>query len=749
MVEDAHWADEATLDLVRHLARRVHGCRALVLVSYRPEDTASSGGLRVVLGDTASAMGVRRIDLPPLTVDAVASLAGAHTGDASAADLHRLTGGNAFFVTEALSAGTSEPPQTVRDAVLARVSRLGDIGQRALEVVALAGSRAETEMVAELLNAGLTALDEPLARGLLRQSGTDVLFRHELARQAVAAEIPAGRSVHLHRRLLAALEARDADPALLAHHAEAAGDDEAVLTYGRAAATRAAGLGAHREAVRQYQRALRYADALPSEDKAQLCWDLGYECYLTGRVDASIEAVTQAREMWEALGDTVRVGDAWRCESRLNWYAGRNDMAEEQARTAIDLLDGSGSVEEAMAYSNRAGLEMLRSDLEGTREWGTRTLALIETLPDGAERDEVQVHVLATLGTMEVTSGDLAEGERMLCHSLEAARRREQHEQAARAYNNLAACAVAQRRFEAARHYIDEGYEYCVDRDLDSCSLYLLGARAEMLLNQGDHVGARAAAETILSRSEMTPMTAHEPTVVLGCLESRTGGPRAASLLAEGQAMADPTGETQRIAPTTAAGCVHSWISGDVAAAESAAERAWSLVSGADCPWNRGAVATWLAAGIEVPQTLAPPYAAERAGRWVEAAELWRATGSPFDQALALARSGEPEPLGEAVRIFDRLGAAAAAARARALLRATGAAVPRATPASSHPAGLTTREQEVLGLVASGLTDAAIAERLVISRRTAEHHVASILAKLRVSGRGELLDLSIGDTASG
>ena len=66
VIEDAHWADEATLDLVRHLARRIHTCRALVLVTYRPED-AGGHGLRLLLGETASASGTRRIDLPPLT----------------------------------------------------------------------------------------------------------------------------------------------------------------------------------------------------------------------------------------------------------------------------------------------------------------------------------------------------------------------------------------------------------------------------------------------------------------------------------------------------------------------------------------------------------------------------------------------------------------------------------------------------------------------------------------------------------
>ena len=741
VVEDAHWADEATLDLLRHLARRVHSCRALVMVSYRPEDTTSGDALRMLLGDTASASGTRRIDLAPLTRSGVARLAAEH-GSADPDRLYDVTGGNPFFVTEALHAGTGELPPTVRDAVLARVSRLGEAGQRALELVALAGSRAESELVGALLGAGLAALDEPLERGLLRQSGGDVVFRHELARLAVADEIPAGRRVHLHRRLLAALTERGADPARLAHHAEAARDHDAVLRHGRAAGALAAELGSHREAVRQYLRALEHAGRLAPSERAQLLWDLGYEQYLTGSIDASIEAVSAARRLWEELGDTVRVGDAWRCQSRLHWFAGRNETAEEQAEPRSSCWTAPSSVAEAMAYSHRTGLEMLRNDLDGTREWGRRTLALIERLPAGPELDEVRVHALATLGTMEATAGDLAEGERMLTESLAGAQRANQHEQAARALNNLASCAVVQRRYDAARRYLDEGYEYCVDRDLDSWTTYVLGMRAEMLLGLGDHAGARAAAEEVLALQDTTtPMALQAPLFVLGSLESRTGGARAAELLDQAQAMADPTHEAQRIAPSTAARSVHAWITGRPGVARSLAAEAWPLVSRADCPWNRGAIATWLPPDVDVDVTVAPPYTLERAGAWADAAAWWQEAHCPFDAALALARSEDPELLTEAVRVFDRLGADAAAGRARAMLRAAGVVVPRATRASRNPNGLTAREEEVLALLRRGRSDAEIAEQLVISRRTAEHHVASVLGKLGVRSRRDVAEM--------
>ena len=762
VVEDAHWADEATLDLIRHLARRVHDRRALVLVTYRPEDATAGHPLRLLLGDAATAAGTRRMALAPLSLAAVRALAS--TADApDAARLHEVTGGNPFFVTEVLAAGGSDVPATVRDAVVARVARLSPPARHALDAVALAGAWAELSLLEDVLSDGFGALDEPLEHGVLRVDDGDVTFRHELSRLAVADQVPPARRLSLHRRLLAVLRSWAAagvpvDPARLAHHAEAAGDSDGVRAYAPEAAARAAALGAHREALQQYRRALRHADPLPDAQRAELLRLLGYECYLTDLIEDALLAETEALRIWAALDDTVRVGDTHRFLSRLNWFVGRNEQAEWHAARATAVLAGTGSVELAMAQSNAAQLRMLASDLAGTREWAGQALALLDRLPAGPRENEVRVHVLNNLGTAELQTGDAEAGKRMLVESLDRARAGDLHEHAARAYSNLASIAVSRHRHAEAAAAITDGLAYCDERDLDSWGLYLRGWQSELLLHRGELRPAETCGAEVLRHPDVAPISMIIPLTVVARARARTGVGDWREPLDRAAALAAGTGELQRLGPVAATRSEVAWLAGDDAAARAAAAEVLRTVGPAGDPWRLGMVASWLAreaagsdppglapeavdpdpAGL-VPGGLVGPYALETAGRWLDAAAEWDRLGSPYERALALVRGGERAGLTEAVLVLDGIGAGAAAARVRGLLRARGWSPPRGPRSStvSHPSGLTVREAEVLALVSEGLTDSAIAARLVLSRRTVEHHVASILAKLGVASRQE------------
>jgi predicted ATPase len=323
VLEDVHWADEATLDVLRLLARRVEALPALVVVTYRDDALDRAHPLRILLGELATSRAVGRVKLVRLSPAAVAQLAEPY--GIAADELYRKTGGNPFFVVEALASGAEGIPDTVRDAVLARAARLSSAAVTLLEAVAVVPPQAELWLLEALAGAAADALDECLASGMLVVGSGGVAFRHELARLAVEESVPPHRKVSLHRRALAAL----ADPpgdvpdlARLAHHAEAAGDAEAVLRFAPAAAARAASLGAYREAAAQYARALRFGGRLPPGRRAELLEGRSYACYLADQNDAAIEAIQDALACRRQLGQRLEEGDALRWLSKTLLVSG-------------------------------------------------------------------------------------------------------------------------------------------------------------------------------------------------------------------------------------------------------------------------------------------------------------------------------------------------------------------------------------------------------------------------------------------
>jgi predicted ATPase len=248
VVEDVQWADDATLDLLRFVGRRLRDLPVLLVVTFRDDALAPADTLRVALGELSGQRWTRRIDLPPLSPAGVRRLAEGTTYPPE--ELHRLTGGNPFFLVEILGGGGEEVPASARDAVLARAARLDDAARQTLELASLDGYRVDPTLVAAAAGAEVETFDELVAAGLMTSDGDTLQFRHELSRRAVESAIPHHRRVTGHRSLLEALIARrcDDDDARLAYHAEGAGDADLVRRYAPAAAEQAAALGAHREA---------------------------------------------------------------------------------------------------------------------------------------------------------------------------------------------------------------------------------------------------------------------------------------------------------------------------------------------------------------------------------------------------------------------------------------------------------------------------------------------------------------------
>ena len=280
-----------------------------------------------------------------------------------AGEVYQRTGGNPFYVTEVLAAGSERVPTTVRDAVLARVSRLSRAGRDVVAAAAVLGLRAEAALLVEVSGQPLTAVDECLHRGVLVADGDAVGFRHELARLAVERSLPRALRAGLHARALAELTAAGSrDDRRLAHHAAGCGDRAAVLRHAPLAATRAARLGAHREAAEEFQLALRYHDP-PDRQRATLLEQLSYECYLTDQLERARAGRLAALEIREQEKDALSIGTSQRWLSRLSWFLGQNEDSERYAAAAVATLESLAPGRElAMASSNQAQLRMLADD---------------------------------------------------------------------------------------------------------------------------------------------------------------------------------------------------------------------------------------------------------------------------------------------------------------------------------------------------------------------------------------------------
>jgi DNA-binding CsgD family transcriptional regulator/type II secretory pathway predicted ATPase ExeA len=738
VLEDAHWADDATLDVLRLLAGRLHGVRVLVVVTYRDDGLDVSHPLRLVLGEVAARPGHDRVHLAPLSAAAVATLAASRALDA--AELHAITGGNPFFVTEVLAGSGDHIPATVRDAVLARVARLSSQARQLLDAVAVVPGEVELWLLTALAGEAIDRLDEAIASGVLRAGDTGVSFRHELARRAVAESIAPHRRVALHERALAVLAGRtdrQLDPARLAHHADAAGAAEAVLRYAPAAGARAAGLGAHREAAAQYARALRYADSAPAAVRAELLERRAHECFLIDASGDAIVALEAAIACHRERGDRRAEAVALAALSEVLWCPGLIDRAVTASEEAVSILERDGaSVELAMACCKVAQLYKDSEDAEKTVHWATRALEIADELDDVPAR----VDALVTLGGMALVQGDEA-GRGQLDEAMRIARDTRLSVAIGRVWVHLAWAALRHRDSAALDSVLRSGLADCSDLGLDLHALYLTGYRASWLLDRGRWDEAAATAEGVLRTTGVSRVPRILGLIVSGLVRARRAEAGARERLDEAVAVAVGSGELQRIAPAAAARAELGWLEGDPTAVDAATAPALELARRRDAPWVVGELESWRRrAGLEAGPVSeeAAPFAAEAAGEWRAAAAFWDDRGYPYLAALARGDSGDEAALREALDALHELGARAAAQAVSRRLRARGVRrLPRGPRATTrtNPAGLTRREVEVLELVAEGLQNRQIAGRLYLSEKTVDHHVSSILRKLDVRTR--------------
>jgi DNA-binding CsgD family transcriptional regulator/tetratricopeptide (TPR) repeat protein len=726
VIEDLHWADDATLDLVALLGRRLVRSPGCLIITSRNEALPE---VRRVLSALPREC-VRRIEPDPLSADAVAQLA--REAGRDAADLHAVTGGNPFFVTEALATPAGEIPASVRDAVAFRIATLDDAAREVVELCAVVPGATELK----LITSPAAAIDACIDAGLLQLRGETLAFRHDLARLAVEEGISPVRRRELDQKVLRALEdGGGADLARLVHHARRAGDSAAIRRLAPAAAKAAGAAHGHRQALAHWEA----ANAAAGGDDPEALEGITKEAYLCGRLDQAVEAARALLAHHEH--DPLKKGDSLRRLSRVLWWSGQGEEARERGDEAIEVLEAfPDSRELAMAISARSQLAMLCEDSRKAIEFGMRAVTLARRLDDA----EIISHGLINLGTATFFLPDGERGRALIEEGFVLAAGIGHDEEAVRALVNLATGTLMRRRDDRrVDDDIERALRFARARELDGYLQYTLGMRATLRVRRGEWRSAEADARESLGMGKQFGVSQCPSLLVLGRLASRRGDPSAGALLQDAWDRAVETQELQRLAPAAAARAEHAWLDGDLEATIAIARPAYELAVELGDRWARAELAFWLwRAGAPTPprEDDPVPYAAAIAGDWRAAAAAWADIGYPYERAEALSEADDEQARLEALTTFDAFGAERAALRLRRRLRADGVRrIPRGPRAASKagPAGLTPRETEVLDLIVRGATNLEIAQALVIAPKTVDHHVSAVLGKLGVSSRRE------------
>ena len=733
--EDLHWADAATLDVIKYLGRRIDRTSIVLTVTFRGDEAVPGDALHRVFGDLPS-RSVRRLSLDALSRSAVGRLASQQGKPAE--DLYELTGGNPFLVTE-LVTFEDRVPRSVLDAIASRMGRLSSDARRVAEQVAVVPGRCERSFLRTLPLDLDAALDEARDRGLLEFDEAFAWYRHEIARRASEKAIPTRTLRSLNGSLVSYLVAQGADAGRIVHHAERAGDIEMLIEYGPLAARQASAAAAHREAASHFRRVLPYLTRLPRLEQARILSEYAIECYTTDEQRDALDAAERSLALFREVGDRRSEGASLRWLSRIRWWGGNRAGAEEAGSQAVVMLEElDPGADLAMAYSNLSQLHMLAHELQPAVSWAEKAISTARAIDDPAALS----HALNNLGSALMRAGDHA-GRALLIESLELALRERLDDHAARAYTNFIWMALDYRQYDLAVAYLGKGLKYAFETDNHGSYNYMTAERARLHFERGEWSEAEEDARWVLEQPQAPGITTLPALIVLARSRVRRGDPDAKKLVAEAWEAARASNELQRIGPAAVARAEHAWLHGSGDGTREAIEPAFRLALESPQPWVTDEIAFWMwrAGGdVSLYEVLSEPYRLQMEGDWKAASEGWELLGCAYEQADALADANDPEPLLDALALFDRLGALPAGALLRKRLREMGIrGVPRGPRAATraNPAGLTNRQVEVVRLVARGLSNAEIADQLFVSPKTVDHHVSAILAKFDVTSRAD------------
>ena len=729
IIEDTQWADESTLDAIRYLGRRVARTNGVILLTYRDSEVDLDHPLRQVIGDLP-ATAVVRMPLEPLSAKAIAAMIGEGHHDVAAV-LHQ-TDGNPLYVTEMLAWDSDDVPSSIHEMVVARASKASPGAEQLLAVVSVVPGEAERDLVASLVGEKLDGLEEAQQLGLLRATTDTIHYVHELQRRAIESSLLPDRRRNLNASILATL-GPGTDPARLVHHSREAGDVDALIIYAPIAARAAIAAGSSTEAVEHFRLIEPYLDRLDIGVAAAVLYEWAEQAHHQHDA-AAVDLIQRSVDLRRADDDEVALGDALTLASRINLRHLNTAMAMDLATEAVDVLAGHPDTpEHATALSELAFVTWLHlENVPAGIDIADRALEAADRSGDA----DARIEALIAKGNMQWSIGikggmDLLETARALAHDVG------NRQTETRALSNMTSMAADFRNMPLATDLVRRTLETAARYEMPAIEARTQAMYAEILLWNGDWDKVDDAATAALGATPYTETIAWR---VLGTLQARRGRSETRTALDRMWALAQSAEQLTVLDPAASALAEFMWLSGE-------RDSGWLkpldavLAQGlkAGTPWPSGALAFWM---WKLGRLDARPEGTFEFYGWIideepeRSVEFWRSRAVPYETALALMHCGTDGEL-EALRISEDLGADALASRIRKHLAERGVAAPRGKGRATreHAAGLTRRQAEVLDLLAEELTNAEIADRLFLSPRTVENHVAAILMKLDVPSR--------------
>ncbi len=738
--EDIHWADEATLDFIKFLARRITRLRCLFILTYRDDEIHSRHPLRNVLGQLNPGS-FTRIQLLPFSREAVEVLARqrGYNGE----DVYSISGGNPFYVNEILASYSPGVPENIRDSILSVFNRQDEKTRHLWEILSVLPTGLEIKFLDKMESFYTAVIEQSLDTKILILKEGLLSFKHELYRRTIETSLSPLKRVALNKKILSlfleSFELNNKTEQII-HHAKNANDYELVTKYAPLAAGHAASVGAHIEAARLYLSAIEYYQGNDKDILNRFYESYAYECYLINQHREAIIFMGKSLELRKKENNLEKMGNCMRFLSRLWWLDGNQKQAESFGWQAIAVLDNQPpSKAKAMAYSNMSQLKMKSEQTEECISWGEKAIAVAHEVND----EETIAHALNSMGTsLMLFPSSYAKGTGLLQQSLAIALKNSFHEHVAQAYGSLGNNGVTLKDYAFAKINLDKGIQYCEERDLDSQKFYLLSWKARLNLETGLWKEAYDIAGTLLKIENLSPPTKIGALVVLATIKMRRGDPDALSVLMEAKSLSFETTELYRIIPTFLALLEYEWLTGkSVIEEEVLSQRINRMVElGKFSRVSR--LYFWL--GKAEKQHLLPEknYKDLKGDNKTLAAEevrFWEKTGSPYEHALVLFE-GPEEQKRQAISVIHGLGGQAVYDKLKSDMRSSGIkSIPRGIrkTTQSNTALLTERELEVLQVLKEGLQNKEIGARLFISAKTVDHHISSIMFKLEVNTRAK------------